>query len=1434
MKQLILLFLSVFIYPTLEPEPSFATSNRENSETINLEDGQSRILMELDQVNKNIRVCNLKIGESYTFSISGNANCQPLVTLKRQKVARTSVQFKANQTCEDLYIRASTENAGCTGTYWLSVYSEQSVEKIMTFVVLDVTASSNSPVCEGEDILLMSDVSGGTPPYSYSWTGPDGFTSTEQNPVLSNSILANGGIYTVMAVDSTGDMGTADVDVQVLSSPSVIANCNAICEGGDLQFFAEVSGGEEPYVFEWSGPNGFTSDIEDPVIVGATSADNGTYTLIVTDQNGCSSMDTHEVEVFASLELVASSNSPVCIGANIELMANAMNGTPPYSFSWTGPDGFTSTEQNPVISGAASVNSGIYIVMATDSTGSCAGTAETEVSVGTILNVTASSNSPICMGSDIQLMANATGGTTPFSYSWTGPNGFTSTEQNPVIPAATTAEGGVYMVTVMDTTGCSGSSETEVIVSTSNLTVNASSNSPICEGEDLQLMSDADGGIPPYSFSWTGPNGFSSTEQNPVISGTNTMNSGIYTVMVTDSIGCSGSAEVDVIVNQGLMVAISSNSPICEGDDIMLMSNVAGGIPPYSYSWIGPNVFTSTEQNPTIDGATAAASGIYMVIVTDSTGCAGSVEIDVKVNVGATVTASSNSPICEGQDLQLMAEPMGGLDPYSFDWTGPNSFISTEQNPVIAGATPTAAGTYVVIVSDENGCMNSDTITVEVFPSISVDVSSNSPICEGETLELMANPMGGIGPYTYTWGGPFGFNSTEQNPTIAGVISVLSGTYSVTVTDTTGCTVIGSTEVEINANPIVMASNDGPICAGADVHLMSQAAGGSPGYTYSWSGPGGFASTEQNPTIVDATTGASGTYVVMVTDSAGCTGEASTDVLVNPNPEVAPTNNSPLCEGEDLQLMANASGGTPPYSYTWNGPGGFSSFEADPTIAAATVAASGTYTVLVIDTLGCIALDSTIVIIHPNPTITASNNGPLCEGDDLELMSDVMGGTAPFIYSWSGPGGFTSSMQNPTIGGVTAAGGGTYTVMVMDANGCTDEATTIVIVHPNPTVTATSNSPICENDNLELMAEAMGGTGPYTYMWDRLTGSNATKQNPKIFNATSADAGNYSVTATDANGCTAVATTNVVIQANITDPGEIAGDEYFCGPGYDPAPITSLSPASGASPIEYFWMKHTASKGFWEVIPGATGTTFDPGVIYETTQYSRCARRVGCQKALETNIVTKTIGSEVLTQIDGSTSTCVDVTADFSVPDQPGVTYSWDFGWGATPQYANTNAVSVSWNTMGVRFIKVTVSNGTCTAYNMLPIFVSNDPTYCSACLVAPGDRDQIDENNLPSQDAQPGILSPELDAVPVFDAPVLNVYPNPFKDILFVKFDQFEQTQTKYQITDTQGKLLGSGTLQEGNLQTEIDMVSFVPGIYIISLDLGEYGIYYEKVIKH
>jgi sarcosine oxidase gamma subunit len=338
------------------------------------------------------------------------------------------------------------------------------------------------------------------------------------------------------------------------------------------------------------------------------------------------------------------------------------------------------------------------------------------------------------------------------------------------------------------------------LVITCTLKAQATSNSPVCEGETIELYGSVFGGTPPYTYTWKGPDSWTITNtQNPTRPNATLAMSGTYTLIVTDTHSCSDSDTTDVIV-EVITATADSNSPVCLGDTIYLSATVFGGIPPYTYTWKGPDSWTITNtQNPTRPNATLAMSGTYTLIVTDTLGCSDSDMTDVVVHV-ITATAYSNSPVCLGDTIELSATVSGGVPPYTYTWKGPDSWtITNTQNPTRPNATLAMSGTYTLIVTDTLGCTDSDTTEVIVYDRPVVTATSNSSVCLGETIELSATVFGGTPPYTYTWKGPDGWTITNtQNPTRTATLD-MSGTYTLIVTDTHGCCDSDTTDVIVYA-----------------------------------------------------------------------------------------------------------------------------------------------------------------------------------------------------------------------------------------------------------------------------------------------------------------------------------------------------------------------------------------------------------------------------------------------------------------------------------------------------------------------------------------------------------------------------------------------------------------------------------------------------------
>jgi gliding motility-associated-like protein len=1123
--------------------------------------------------------------------------------------------------------------------------------------------SSNSPVCTGSSInLTAGNIAGAV----YSWTGPNGFSSTQQNPVIPAATLANAGTYSVIATvgSCTGPPGTTSVTVNTTPLSPVASSNSPVCSTASLNLTASTIAGA---VYSWTGPNGFTSSLQNPVINNVTTAASGTYSVAVTVSGCTSSFATTTVIVNPTPAAPAvSCNSPICAGSTLNLTASAVAGS---SYSWTGPNAFTSSTQNPSIINATTAASGIYSVTATvagctslpatisstvnaipatpaascnspicegsslnlnatqvsgaaylwtgpnsfsastqnttipNATTAASGTYSVTATIagctspaGTVTAVinpipatpTASSNCPICAGSTLNLNASTVTGA---SYSWTGPNSFSSAQQNPSIANATTAAGGIYSVTAT-VAGCTSPAGTvAVTVNPIPATPAASSNSPVCQGNTLSLNATTVSGA---AYSWTGPNSFSASTQNTTIANATTAASGTYSVTATIA-GCTSPAgTVNVVVNPiPATPSASSNSPVCAGSTLSLNASTVTGA---AYSWTGPNSFSSALQNPNIVNSTVAASGTYSVTATIA-GCtspAGIVSVTVNP-IPPTPSASSNSPLCAGSTLNLNASTVTGA---AYSWTGPNSFSSALQNPSVTNAGVAASGTYSVTATVAGCTSPAGTVNVIVNPiPATPSASSNSPVCQGSTLLLNAGNVPGA---TYSWSGPNAFSSSSQNTNIVNAQVAASGTYSVTAT-VAGCTSPAGT-VNVTVNPIPatpVASSNSPVCAGNTLNLNATTVTGA---AYAWTGPNTFTSTLQNPSIANAGVAASGTYSVTAT-IAGCTSPAGTvNVIVNPIPATpSASSNSPLCEGSTLNLNA---GNVPGATYSWSGPNAFSSSSQNTNIINAQVAASGTYSVTA-TVAGCTSPAGTVsVIVYPVPaTPSVTGNSPVCTGNTLSFSTAAVSGAT---YSWTGPNAFTSSVQNPSIPNVTMAANGTYSLAVT-VNGCTSpQGTVTIVVNQTPTVTtATSNSPLCEGSTLNLSSNFISGA---TYSWTGPNGFTDTVQNPVIPNATLAMNGTYSVNLTT-SGCTgATASTNVVVYAIPVTP-----------PASNNSPICSGQTlnlyTNAVSNATYNW---TGPNGFSS---GAQNPSVNNAPVVAAGTYSLTVTVNGCTGPAETTAV---------------------------------------------------------------------------------------------------------------------------------------------------------------------------------------------------------------------
>jgi gliding motility-associated-like protein len=879
-------------------------------------------------------------------------------------------------------------------------------------------------ICPGSNttVELSATATGGVPPFIYSWSTGSNTSITTVNAT---------GTYSVMVADSlTGcPPATASITVGTGSPPPAPAawSNSPVCAGDSLKLFADSIPGA---IYSWTGPGNFSSGQRNPVLPLAQISQSGDYTVYYS-VSGCQSYSaTVTIQIKPSPILPqVSSNSPLCQGGNLNLSAASSTSA---TYSWTGPAGFFSAEQNPVISNVGIIYNGIYAVVA--QLGGCSSdTAFLSVIVNTPQSVTAANNGPLCEGQDLQLSCSAVTGAT---YNWSGPGGFSSLLQSPVINNINIVQAGEYSV-VVTIPGCASSSaNTTVVVKSTPVTPLASNSGPVCEGENLAFSATAEANV---SYQWTGPSSFVSGLPDPVIISAGMMNNGMYQVTVSRD-GCTSAPALTTVIVHPIPQApqLSFDSPVCEGQNIQLYSAFADGA---SYEWNGPGGFISFIQNPLINNASGIHQGYYYARVTIN-GCTGDYDSTfVIVNpIPVTPVIIGNSPLCEGSSFNLSAPFIQGA---GYLWTGPAGFTSSLENPVISNVSSIHEGDYSLQIII-NGCLSLNSAPVQLLvkprPSALV-LSSNSMLCEGSDIILQATSSPGS---VIQWSGPNGFMSQESSPVISNALPGYSGYYKASVF-LNGCA--GNTDsilVTVQPKPEVFAGDDQVVCANKKVELNGQVSGGSSTGIWTSSGSGSFTPSAlllNSNYVFSAADIATGNVRITLSsaDNGACiAAQKSFLVVITPAPIVYAGPDRVVCAKQPSFPVSGqvniASGGI----WTSSGTGSFS--PSPDSLQAVYIPSQADKVngsvVLRLTSTGngtCLPVnDEVIITISPGPLVNAGPDLFVMEGNSKELQAS---GNAS-IYMWS-PSDFLNdpSLLNPISTPTTDI---QYTLEGKDQNGCSN------------------------------------------------------------------------------------------------------------------------------------------------------------------------------------------------------------------------------------------------------------------------------------------------------------------------------------------------------------------------------------------------------------
>jgi gliding motility-associated-like protein len=485
------------------------------------------------------------------------------------------------------------------------------------------------------------------------------------------------------------------------SAPPLVANnTGPYCELATVQFNATAGGAS----YAWSGPNSYSSAVQNPTIANADTTMNGVYTVVMTMAGGCTSSATTTLFVNPNPNAVAINSGPYCVGDAIQLTSVAGFATD----DWAGPGGYTATDvMNPTIPGATVAMSGAYTVTIANGFG-CSNTSSTTVVVNALPAAVAGNTGPYCENDVVDITSG--GGV---DYDWTGPGGFTlANTQNATFPTAAMPMNGVYTVTVTDGNNCVSTATTTMVVNLLPIPV-ANNDGPYCEGDPIHLTSG--GGS---NYGWNGPSGYASPVQNPTIAGSTVTNTGTYTVLVTTAQGCTGTTTTDVVVTALPTPVANNTGPYCEGEKIDL--SVVGGS---SWVWAGPLAFGSIAQNPSINNAIPTNSGTYTVTATDGAGCISQTTTVVLVSPTPTAVPqfAPQNPSMLKPEVDFFESSYANISTYLWDIDGvpynTSTFTHTFTDP---GDFPS-----YLVVTNIYGCIDTTFFNVHVDPETSIYIPNS-------------------------------------------------------------------------------------------------------------------------------------------------------------------------------------------------------------------------------------------------------------------------------------------------------------------------------------------------------------------------------------------------------------------------------------------------------------------------------------------------------------------------------------------------------------------------------------------------------------------------------------------------------------------------------------------------------------------------------------
>jgi hypothetical protein len=869
---------------------------------------------------------------------------------------------------------------------------------------------------------IVAQVSGGNTPYNFNWDNGD--TLNQIQSVLSGQYI----------LTATGEGGCFVTDTFYVAEPtdlvlSLDSLDNLVCNGfSDGKAFTSGSGGTAPYTYLWSDGTTLSNNL---------ALTSGFHQLILTDNNGCEDSLSVFIDELNPIVVSHTWDSVSCFGlADGSASVLATGGGGSFTYLWSTGDTVTSL---------TNLSSDLYQVTVTD-TFNCQRIDSIPLAQPDSLWPSFSKNDISCFGqTDGNVKVNPVGGTGPFLLSWD-----TGVSQDSIFNLSA----GFYSLNIIDANGCQATDSIEIIEPDSlDLSISESQSISCLGDSNGQLAAMPTGGTAPYSFLWS----------NTQIGDTTTnLPTGIYSVTLTDSRGCTKSSSFNLLEPDALVIQLDSikNISCYQYTDGVVGWTTIGGTGSVTYSW-------SNGTNGSLDSA--LATGSYSITASDMNGCQTDTSILIAEPAEISLSMSANDVSCfGGNDGQATVLALNGQGPYNYSWSNGSS---TAINSTLTSSQ------YLVTVSDSMGCFKIDSVFIDEPTPIIGSYSGINNLCHGDsTGQLSASATGGVAPYTFIW------SNGASTDTID---SIAAGTYSVTITDSNACQIDSSrTITEPSALVFSLDSLENLLCyQDSSGYVEINANGGTAPYSYLW---------DDGATITTRSGLAADTFAITVTDINLCAHD-TVIYITEPQPLNVSIDSSKqlVCFGDSTGfIVVEGQGGTGSYNFNWG-----TGLMSDSLLNLS----AGSYQVTVSDSNACVF--DTVFIVHESDLlqISALTSPALCNNSqDGSITASGTGGSLPYSYDW------TTGSTSDTLSGLAP---GSYSLTLTDSIGCVSESTFNVdfqFVAPLPSLPDSTG--YCMEDSVLINSGVLSNS--YTWSTGAIT--------PTIFVQ---DTGWYSVNTLDFTGC---------------------------------------------------------------------------------------------------------------------------------------------------------------------------------------------------------------------------------------------------------------------------------------------------------------------------